>query len=87
MTTDLTWGDFTYEASAIAEAGMQLLHQFGIGLAFIATTRKDGGPRLHPCCPLVADGHLYVFITGASPKRHDLMRDGRFAYTDFLLAP
>jgi hypothetical protein len=83
MTTDLTWDDFTYEASAIAEAGMQLLHQFGIGLAFIATTRKDGGPRLHPCCPLVADGHLYVFITGASPKRHDLMRDGRFALHSF----
>jgi len=35
MTTDLTWGDFTYEASEIAEAGMQLLHQFGIGLAFL----------------------------------------------------
>jgi hypothetical protein len=83
MTTDLTWDDFTYEASAIAEAGTQLLHQFGIGLAFIATTRKDGGPRLHPCCPLIADGHLYVFITGASPKRRDLTRDGRFALHSF----
>ena len=83
MTTDLTWDDFTYEASAIAEAGTQLLHQFGIGLAFIATTRKDGGPRLHPCCPLIADGHLYVFITGASPKRYDLIRDGRFALHSF----
>src|SRR4029450_4089010 len=41
MTTDLSWDDFAYEASAIAEAGTQLLHQFGIGLAFIATTRKD----------------------------------------------
>ena len=49
MATDLSWSDFANEAGPIAEAGIRLLHQFGIGLAFIATTRKDGGPRLHPC--------------------------------------
>jgi hypothetical protein len=83
MTTDRSWDDFTHEATAIAAAGSQLLHQFGIGLAFIATTRKDGGPRLHPCCPLIEDGRLYVFVTGASPKRYDLVRDGRFALHSF----
>jgi hypothetical protein len=83
MATDLSWQDFARANEAIAEAGYRLLHQFGIGLAFIATTRKDGGPRLHPCCPLIDDGHLYVFITGASPKRYDLVRDGRFALHSF----
>jgi hypothetical protein len=87
MTTDRTWAEFTHEAAAIADAGMQLLHQFGIGLAFIATTRKDGGPRLHPCCPLVVNGRLYVFVTGASPKRYDLARDGRFALHSFPPEP
>jgi hypothetical protein len=83
MTTDLTWGDFANEAGPMAEAGTQLLHQFGIGLAFIATTRTDGGPRLHPCCPLIDAGRLYVFVTGASPKRYDLVRDGRYALHSF----
>lgn len=83
MTTDSSWSDFASDAGPIAEAGTQLLHQFGIGLAFIATTRKDGGPRLHPCCPLIDEGRLYVFITGASPKRYDLERDGRYALHSF----
>jgi hypothetical protein len=81
--SDLTWAEFEHASAAIAQAGHQLLHQFGIGLGFIATTRKDGGPRVHPCCPLIHDGHLYVFVTGASPKRFDLLRDGRFALHSF----
>jgi hypothetical protein len=32
---------------------------------------------------LIDDGRLYVFITGASPKRQDLDRDGRFALHSF----
>jgi hypothetical protein len=80
---DLTWTEFEHASAAIAQAGRQLLYQFGIGLGFIATTRKDGGPRVHPCCPLIHDGHLYVFITGSSPKRFDLLRDGRFALHAF----
>jgi hypothetical protein len=83
MRDGLSWQDFTAATPKIAEEGRRLLYQFGIGLAFIATTRKDGGPRLHPCCPLIADGRLYVFITGASPKRFDLERDGRFALHAF----
>ncbi len=84
MSNGITWQEFTRATPKIAGEGNRLLHQFGgIGLAFIATTRKDGGPRLHPCCPLIADGRLYVFITGASPKRFDLERDGRFALHTF----
>ena len=83
MAQALTWQEFAAATPKIAEEGRRLLHQFGIGLAFIATTGRDGGPRLHPCCPLLADGRLYVFITGPSPKRRDLERNGRFALHSF----
>jgi hypothetical protein len=47
----------------LAEAGRRLLYQFGVGLAFLATLRADGGPRLHPMCPLVTDDALLGFLT------------------------
>lgn len=86
MTSGVTWRKFGEAGGDIAELGFRLLHQFGIGLAFIATVRKDGGPRLHPCCPLVHDGHLYAFVVGSSPKRYDLVRDGRYALHSFPAA-
>ena len=77
-----TWMEFENDAPDIAEAGKKLLYQFGVGLAFLATIRKDGAPRLHPICPTVVDGHLYALI-GPSPKRGDLKRDGRYALHTF----
>ena len=77
-----TWNEFETDAPDIAEAGKKLLYQFGLGLAFLATLRKDGAPRLHPVCPTVLDGHLYALI-GPSPKRGDLKRDGRYALHTF----
>jgi len=79
----LTWQEFTAVRPDLAEAGHALLHQFGIGLAFLATVRRDGGPRLHPVCPLIHEGHLFVFVVGHSPKRYDLQRDGRYALHTF----
>ena len=66
----------------LAEAGRRLLYQFGVGLAFLATVRADGGPRLHPMCPLVTDDALLGFLQ-PSPKRGDLHRDGRYALHAF----
>lgn len=66
----------------MAAAGRALLYQHGPGLGFLATVRGDGGPRLHPICPFIADGALCAFI-GDSPKRRDLLRDGRFALHSF----
>jgi hypothetical protein len=77
-----TWNEFETDAPDIAEAGKKLLYQFGVGLAFLATLRKDGAPRLHPVCPTVVDGRLYALI-GPSPKRIDLKRDGRYALHTF----
>jgi hypothetical protein len=60
-----------------------LLFQFKVGLAFLATVRKDGAPRLHPVCPVLSDDRLFVLIIPTSPKRHDLGRDGRYALQTF----
>jgi hypothetical protein len=54
----LRWAEFQRVRPDLAEAGRRLLYQFGVGLAFLATVRADGGPRLHPMCPLVTDDAL-----------------------------
>ena len=46
--------------------------------------RRDGGPRLHPICPSIAEGGLWAYILRDSPKAADLRRDGRFALHAFL---
>ena len=74
----LSWDEFQRLRPDLAEAGRWLLYQFGVGLAFLATVRADGGPRLHPMCPLVADEALVGFLQ-PSPKRQDLHCDGRYA--------
>jgi hypothetical protein len=80
----VTWKEFAAAAPEMAQAGRSLLNQFGgVGLAFLATVRKDGAPRLHPVCPVLSNDRLFVLITPASPKRHDLMMDGRYALQTF----
>jgi hypothetical protein len=78
----ITWRAFADERPDLAEAGQGLLYQFGAGLAFLATTRVDGAPRLHPICPIVTPAGLFAFII-PSPKRGDLRRDGRYALHSF----
>ncbi|MBA3302548.1 MAG: pyridoxamine 5'-phosphate oxidase family protein [Actinomycetota bacterium] len=74
-----TWRQFADDAPELAQAGRSLLYQFGtVGLGFLATVRKDGGPRVHPMCPLLTEESLLAFIE-PGPKRHDLHRDGRYA--------
>jgi len=77
------WNAFAAENPEMAEAGRALLYQYRVGLGYLATVRKDGGPRVHPVCPVIANGGLYVFIGNRSPKLHDLRRDGRFALHSF----
>jgi Pyridoxamine 5'-phosphate oxidase len=77
------WSEFAVETPGMAEAGRALLYQFRVGLGYLATVRRDGGPRVHPVCPVIAHGGLYVFVGNHSPKAHDLLRDGRFALHAF----
>ena len=78
------WGTLAADAPDLAETGRALLQQFGgVGLAFLATVRLDGAPRLHPVCPVLTAERLHVLITPDSPKRADLERDGRYALQTF----
>ncbi|MGZ4677393.1 MAG: pyridoxamine 5'-phosphate oxidase family protein [Acidimicrobiia bacterium] len=77
-----TWRDLAEQRSDLATAGRDLLYQFGVGLAFLATVRADGGPRLNPMCPLLADDRVFAFIV-PGPKCRDLDRDGRYAMHSF----
>jgi hypothetical protein len=78
-----TWKEFAAAEPELAESGRALLFQFGVGLAFLATVRKDGAPRLHPVCPVLSRDRLFVLITPESPKRHDLERNGHYALQTF----
>ncbi len=71
-----TWAEFAAAAPAIAALGLKQFEKFHI--AYLATVRKDGSPRVHPVSPIIADGRLFVATPPTSPKRLDLMRDGRY---------
>jgi len=85
----LSWHDFAAEAPEHAAHGEKLLgtnkpgSDYASGLGYLATVRKDGGPRIHPISPALIDGRLYAFILRSSPKRGDLLRDDRFALHSF----
>ena len=76
----VSWLSLERDRPDLAAAGRELLYPFnaGVGLAFLATVRPDGGPRLHPMCPILTADGLFCLLT-PSPKRDDLHRDPRYA--------
>lgn len=75
------WRDLETDAPELAAFGRPLLFNPGpddAGLAYLATLRRDGGPRVHPLCIYEIDGSLFVSIEKASPKHRDLKRDPRY---------
>lgn len=78
----LSWTEFAADAPHLATRTRELLYQFGVGLAFLGTVDREGAPRVHPVCPIVADGELYLLVV-PGPKRGDLERDGRYALHSF----
>jgi hypothetical protein len=74
----ITWTEFQRQQPALADAGRRQFYHFGIGLAFLATVRPDGAPRVHPVCPVISEAGLHLLIM-AGPKHRDLRRDGRYA--------
>lgn len=60
----------------LAAFGAELLHG---KVAYLATIRKSGAPRVHPITPIIGQGRLFVFMEPTSPKGHDLRRDARYA--------
>ena len=64
----LTWKEFATVRPDLDTMGRSLIYEQDVGLGFLATTRPDGGPRLHPICPIVTDDGLYGFIV-PGPRR------------------
>lgn len=73
----LRWSRFAAASPNLAGEARRLFTGFGVPLGFLATVRLDGGPRVHPVCPLF-DEDLHVFVV-PGPKQADLRRDGRYA--------
>lgn len=71
-----TWRVFREEAGELASFGRERIDG---QVSFLATIRGDGGPRVHPVTPWIADDLLYVRMYPSSPKVADLLRDPRFA--------
>lgn len=71
-----TWSQFAAAEPEMAERGFQ---QLSIPVAYLATVRRDGAPRLHPLSPMFAGGRLFVAVQSTAPRRYDLLRDGRYS--------
>jgi hypothetical protein len=54
-----TWDQFIGTAPQFGERARD---QLGTGIAYLATVRKDGAPRLHPVVPIFAHGRLLVAV-------------------------
>ncbi len=72
----MSWKQLEEQDPELAEFGAVRLNG---KVAYLATIRKDGSPRVHPLTPIIGEGHLFVFMEPTSPKGHDLERDGRYA--------
>jgi hypothetical protein len=72
----ISWSRFAAAAPALAPFGKKRLEG---RIAYLATIRVDGSPRVHPVSPFIADGRLFIYMEPTSPKGHDLRRDERYA--------
>ena len=69
------WRQFERADPELASFGGERLND---QVAYLATVRSDGSPRVHPVSTRIRDGRLFVWMGPASPKAHDLRRDGRY---------
>src|SRR3954468_10898295 len=72
----MSWKSLEDQQPELAAFGAERLNG---KVAYLATIRKDGSPRVHPITPIIGQGHLFVFMEPTSPKGRDLQRDGRYA--------
>lgn len=73
-----SWAAFEAAAPNLAARGRQLFYMHGVGIGFLATVRRDGGPRVHPICPILTQDALFALIV-PGPKLADLRREGQYA--------
>ena len=73
-----TWAEFAAAEPELSARAFPKPPEMFFALAYLATVRADGAPRLHPFCPIFAGGRLFAAIPSTSPKGSDLRRDGRY---------
>ncbi len=72
----INWSQFIAATPELAAFGRQRLES---RIAYLATIRRDGSPRVHPVSPFIAGDHMFVYMEPTSPKVFDLRRDSRYA--------
>ncbi len=72
----LSWADFGVDAPHLEAFGRRRLER---RIAYLATIRADGSPRVHPVSPFIGGGCLAVYMEPTSLKVADLRRDARYA--------
>jgi hypothetical protein len=72
----LSWADFAPVAPDLESFGRG---RFERRVAYLASVRANGSPRVHPVSPFIGSGCLFVYMEPTSPKVADLRRDARYA--------
>lgn len=72
----MSWQKLEIGAPDLAIFGAARLTQ---RIAYLATIRTSGAPRVHPVSPFIGDRRLFVYMEPTSPKGNDLRRDARYA--------
>lgn len=72
----MSWKIFAGNSPELASFCLARLNR---KIAYLATLKPDGSPRLHPVTPFIGNGMLFIFTEPSSPKIGDLERDGRYA--------
>lgn len=55
------WRGFEEKSQALANLGLELLNS---KIAYLATAKSDGSPRVHPVRPYIGEGHFFLFNDG-----------------------
>ena len=71
-----SWSQFAAEAPDLASFAKLRLEG---RIAYLATIRSDGAPRVHPVSTFITNTGLFVYMEPTSPKGNDLRRDARYA--------
>ena len=73
----MSWSDLEAANPELAAFGAERFVRSNV--AYLATVRGDGAPRIHPVTPIIGQGYLFLFMESTSPKAHDLQRNDRYA--------
>jgi hypothetical protein len=66
----MSWHRFAAADPEFAAFGKERLHD---KVAYLATIRADGAPRLHPVRPIVGDNRLFIFIDGMGSAEEPML--------------